>query len=225
MKKILLLLVSMVLLTSCAVKVPLSNDYLNKPSKVGIWVNVSPATKYRDGSQGLLDLALTSGDKYEPPLKLATEKLNPKENLLQLYSDLLTSKGKEVVIINDEFDRKNATRIKSAEKAYDNKKYFSYDLKNLKEKYGVDEVLFVDVNWGLMIGYYSMIETDRSGFARFDTSIVNTTDNSLYLSHQNIKLNKIKGKWKTPPEYENIISTIKQTLEDAIEEEKTIFKQ
>ena len=31
-------------------------------------VNVNPAAKFRQGSQGLLDLALTSGDKYQPVL-------------------------------------------------------------------------------------------------------------------------------------------------------------
>lgn len=46
-------------------------EYFSKPSKIGLFVNVNEPQKFREGSQGLLDLAVTSGDKYQPLLDLA----------------------------------------------------------------------------------------------------------------------------------------------------------
>lgn len=64
MKKLFLLSLLALFFISCQIQVPLSADYWTNTSKVGIMVNVNPAAKFRQGSQGLLDLALTSGDKY-----------------------------------------------------------------------------------------------------------------------------------------------------------------
>ena len=222
MKKIFFLLTALLVLTSCAVRVPLANEYWSKPSKVGVFVNVNDPTKSRQGSQGILDYALTSGDKYAPVLSKADEKLNPKTKLIAMYTDLLKAKGKEVVLINDAFDAKTAEKYKGSK--VEGKKYSNYDFTYLKSKYNVDEVLFVNLNWGLMISYYSMIETGRAGFAYFDTRLVNTTDNSLYLSNDNIQQTPLKGKWNVEPEYEAAVSNIGSTLDKAIEIEKTLFK-
>jgi hypothetical protein len=210
------------LITSCAVRVPLSKEYWNKPSKVGLFVNVNDPAKFRKGSQGLLDLALTSGDKYAPPLLKVNEKLNPKDSLVNMYTNILSVKGKEVVLISDTFNAKTAEKFKGTK--VDGKKYSDYDFTYLKNKYGVDEVLFVNLNWGLMISYYGMIEIGRESFCYFDTRLVNTTDNSLYLANDNSKYTMLKGKWDVKPEYENVVSTVKISLNEAIETEKELFK-
>ena len=216
------LLAMFAVLVSCQVNVPMNAEYLNKPSKVGIFVNVNDPKKHREGSQGLLDLAVTSGDKYQPLLDLAKEKIVFKNDLTAIYSEALKAKGKEVIIINEIFDPKTATKFKG-DKA-EGKKYAYYDLRNLKEKYGVDDVIFVNVNWGVMISYYSMIETGRGGYIYLDNNVVNTADNTLYFAQNNVKMEIIKGKWNTPPNYDNAIGKITEAVNKALDAEKNIFK-
>ena len=210
------------LLVSCQVNVPMNAEYLNKPSKVGIFVHVNDPKKHREGSQGLLDLAVTSGDKYQPMLDLAKEKITFRDELISIYSESLKAKGKEVVIIDEVFDPKIAAKFKG-DKA-EGKKYSYYDLRNLKEKYGVDDVIFVNVNWGVLISYYSMIETGRAGYIYLDNNVVNTADNTLYFAQNNVKMEIIKGKWNTPPNYENAFGKIADAVNKAIEVERNIFK-
>ena len=224
MKKInfLSLIAIFAVLVSCKVNVPMSSEYLQKPSKVGIFVNVNDPQKYREGSQGLLDLAVTSGDKYQPLLDLAKNEIKIKEELIQIYSDALKTRGKEIVIIEDKFDTKTALRFKG-DKA-EGKKYFTFDMRDFKSKYGVDDIIFVNVNWGLMISYYSMIETGRMGYAYLDNSVIDMKDNSLYFAQDNVQAVPIKGKWNTPPNYENAMGKIAEAVNLAIEKEKSVFK-
>ena len=86
MKKLFLLSLLALFFISCQVQVPLSADYWTKTSKVGIMVNVNPAAKFRQGSQGLLDLALTSGDKYQPVLANIDKTMNPQQDLINMYT-------------------------------------------------------------------------------------------------------------------------------------------
>ena len=209
-------------LVSCQVNVPMNAEYLNKPSKVGIFVNVNDPQKFREGSQGLLDLAVTSGDKYQPMLDLAKEKITFKDELIAIYSETLKTRGKEVIIIDEKFDGKTAAKFKGDK--IEGKKYSYYDLRSLKEKYGVDDVIFVNVNWGVIISYYSMIETGRAGYIYLDNNVVNTTDNTLYFAQNNVKMEIIKGKWNTPPNYENALGKISEAVNKGIEVERTIFK-
>jgi len=217
-----LMLLSVLWMTvSCAVKVPMNEDYLQKPGKVGIFVNVTEPQKYREGSQGLLDLAVTSGDKYQPLLDYVKGQINPKQDLITLYVQAMRDRGQEVVVIDEGFDAKNASKFKG-EKA-EGKKYSTYDLGYLKNKYNVDNVIFVNMNWGIMVSYYSMIETGRAAFAYIDTKVVNLDDQSLYYSNPEAQSIVIKGKWNTPPAYENAAGKIREAVDKTIEAERKTF--
>lgn len=223
MKKFYLLSLLTLLLISCQVTVPLSADYWTKPSKVGVLVNVNPAAKFREGSQGLLDMALTSGDKYQPVLAHIHKNMNPQQDMISMYSEILKSKGKEVIVIAESFDAKKATKFNKPENAGE-KKYYDYDFRELKSKYGIDELLLVDVYYGIMVSYYSMFETGRSAHSAFNTKLINLNDNSLLLSNYNPQITPIKGKWDVPPVYDNVTNNMKTTLENSYAVEKTVVK-
>ena len=219
MKKSLLLLSILLLVTSCVPKVALSSDYWQKPTKVGILINANPPAKFKEGSQGLLDMAVTSGDKYKEALDLMGQNFHPKEELTTIYSDIFRTKGKEVIIIDEKFDSKTAKKF-SGEKA-EGKKYSSYDFSDLKTKYGVDELLFVNVNYGFMISYYGMIETGKMAHAAIDTKIIDLNDQHLILASQNFK-NEILKKWKDN-NYENSVQGVRTALDKVETEEKAVF--
>lgn len=193
MKHIFTLFTALILLTSCTTQVAISPDYWNQKSKVGIIVNVDAPEKYKAGSQGLLDMAVTSGGKYDEALKLVAEKFQPKEQLILNYKQILENKGKETVVIDYNVDEKTEKKFEG-EKQKD-KKYARYDFRSLKSKYNVDEILFVDFKYGFMISYYGMIETGKAGFATAYQQIINLNDNSI-IHADNTTSQTIIKKWK-----------------------------
>ena len=219
MKKLILFFSFLLLVTSCVPKVALSAEYWQKPTKVGILINDNPPAKFKEGSQGLLDMAVTSGDKYQEALNLIGKNIHPKEELTNIYSEIFKSKGKEIIIIDEKFDHKTAKKF-SGEKA-EGKKYSSYDFSDLKAKYGVDEILFVNANYGFMISYYGMIETGKMAHAAIDTKIIDLNDQHLIMANQNFK-NEVLKKWKDN-NYENSIKGVRTALDKAESEEKAIF--
>lgn len=218
MKKLFLVFAALTLLTSCLPKVALAPEYWSQPSKVGILINSGAPAKYKEGSQGLLDMAVTSGDKYQEGLNVIGERIKPKEELISLYSEILKSKGKEVVIIDETFDPKTAPKFEGPKT--EGKKYSRYDFSSFKNKYNVDELLVTDVNYGFMISYYGMIETGKMAHVLLNTSLINLTDQSLVLSDMNMKNEALK-KWKDN-NYENSVQGVRKALDKAKEEEKNV---
>lgn len=219
MKKLFLLIPLLFLLGSCVPKVALSTDYWQRPTKVGILIPDQPPMKFKEGSQGLLDMAVTSGDKYQEALNLIGENIHPKDELITIYSEIFKSKGKEIVIIDEPFNFKTAKKF-SGQKV-EGKKYSDYDFSELKSKYGIDELLFANVNYGFLISYYGMIETGKMAHAAVDTRIIDLADQHLVMAHQNFK-NEVLKKWKDN-NYQNSIKGVRTALDKVEAEEKTIF--
>lgn len=219
MKKLFLLIPLLFLLGSCVPKVALSADYWQTPTKVGILIPDQPPMKFKEGSQGLLDMAVTSGDKYQEALNLIGENIHPKDELIAIYSEIFKSKGKEIVIIDELFNFKTAKKF-SGQKV-EGKKYSDYDFSELKSKYGIDELLFANVNYGFLISYYGMIETGKMAHAEVDTRIIDLADQHLVMAHQNFK-NEVLKKWKDN-NYQNSIKGVRTALDKVEAEEKTIF--
>ncbi|HCD9236053.1 TPA: hypothetical protein NEG48_003073 [Elizabethkingia anophelis] len=216
MKKILLILSFAQVLTSCASKIALSPEYWRKSSKVGILVNVNPPSRYKSGPQGLLDMALTSGKKYKEVLTVVENNIQPKDELINLYSEILQSKGKEFIILEDKFDAKTAIKFKGTKEK--GKRYPVYDFSNLKSKYGIDELLFVDVKYGFLTSYYGMIELGTEAHASLNTNLINLSDNTLVMSNTNEKNENLKD-WKKD-NYKFSLQNIRTALDKAEEEEK-----
>ncbi|MXV37904.1 hypothetical protein GO491_04315 [Flavobacteriaceae bacterium Ap0902] len=97
--------------------------------------------------------------------------------------------------------------------------FYKYDARKLR-KYGIDELLIVHVQYGLMVNYYGMIETGKYGNCLITTQIVNLDDNTIIYENRTHKPVLIQGKWKTPPTYNNLKNAIDESIELTLEEEK-----
>ena len=73
-------------------------------------------------------------------------------------------------------------------------------------------------------GVYSIdsygIETKRYAKAEIFPSIIDLSDNSLLYRSGAFGMERIHGKWNTPPNYENLKSWIIKTINEATEREK-----
>ncbi|AUP79239.1 hypothetical protein [Flavivirga eckloniae] len=216
------LIIILITISSCAVKMPLSDNYYTNQKKVGVVYLIDSIRVYREGSQGLLDVALTPGKRFKEPLQIVDKKINPTNEIKGLYEGIFSAKGKPLKEIQFDYDVK---KLKKFEKpSSSKKKYHKYDLRSLKDK-GVDELLIVSVSYGLLVSYYGMIETGKKGNSHIASEIIDLTDNSIVFKGYSDSVEKIKGKWKTPPEYENLANSISNAISKTINLEKTKFNK
>lgn len=218
--KIFLIILLALCLTSCGVtKISLASDYSKNNKKLGIIQVKQEIGIFRKG-QGILDRAISPGNKYKEPLKTVDKEINPNEKIVKLYQDIFAEKGKNIEVINDSIDVQFLEKFKSPKSS---KKYYQYDLRHLKSKHNIDELLLVDVKYGLFISYYGMIELSKSGYCNISSLIINLDDNSILFKNPSIQSFKLKGKWNTPPNYDNLKESIAMSINNAIQTEKVKF--
>ncbi len=217
MLKVFKVLVIVVFISSCATKIPLTSNYYSNNKTVGVLFLIEDIGVYKAGAQGLLEMALTSGDRFKEALYSVDLKVNPKDDIKNAYRQLLNSKGKSFKELDFNYDTSKLTKFKSQSSS--KKKFYKYDLRFLKEQ-GIDELLIVRAKYGILVSYYGFIETGKDGNCRIDSSIINLSDNSIIYSDFSNSTIKIQGKWKTPPKYEALTSSISSAIKNAIYTEK-----
>ena len=207
-------------LTSCASTVPLNQKFYNS-RKVGVIIQVDSIGTARTGSQGLLDVALTQGNKYREPLHAIESKVNPTNSLTREISSILKSKNKQFIVITDEIIYKDLPKFTPPE--YSDRKYFKKDLNAIKAKYKVDEVLYLNAKYGLLISYYGLIEIGRQGYLNISNAIVDLDDNSLLSQNTISSTANITGKWNDGPAYDNLKNSIQEAVDKSVNQLKTKF--
>jgi hypothetical protein len=211
------LLIILTTISNCAVKKPLSSNYYSNQKKVGVIYLIDSIGVYKEGAQGLLDMALTAGKRFREPLSVIDKKINPNEDIKELYRQLFKTKGKSLKEIDYDYDIEKLTKF---DKPTSEKKFHKYDLRFLKDK-GIDELLIIDAQYGLLVSYYGMIETGKMGNCRIDSEIIDLSDNSIIFKDFSNSVEKIEGDWKTPPEYENLSNSISTAIRKTIELERS----
>lgn len=202
------------MITGCAVKVPLTSSYYQNEKKVGVLYNIDTIGFYKMGSQGLLDMAMTAGKKFQEPIRVVGENYDPTMKIKELYQGIFDSKGKSMNEIDFYYDIQTMSKFEKPSSS--NKKYHKFDVTSLKEK-GIDELLIVNVRYGLAVSYYGFIETGYFGHCTINSEIIDLTDNSVIYKDISAINEKIKGKWETPPDYENLKNSISVAVDKTIQ--------
>lgn len=202
--------------TSCVSTLPLNQQFYND-KKVGVVIQVDSIGMARVGGQGLLDMALTSGNRFTDPLKKVEPSFKLEETVKAEITNMLSSKNKQFQIIDQKIDYPNLSKF---EKPNSKKKYSKKDFRNLKNTYNVDEIMFVRVKYGLLVSYYGMIELDKNGYVNIETQVVDLADNSLLQQETFQTAAKMNGNWKKGDNYGNL----KNSIQDAITISMTTFK-
>lgn len=205
--------------TSCVTTLPLNQQFYNT-KKVGVILQVDSIGMAKEGGQGLLDMALTAGNRFTEPLKKVEPKFKLNETLKTEITNILNAKNKQFQFIDQKIDYQNLTKF---EKPNSEKKYSKKDFRNLKNVNNVDEIMFVKIKYGLLVSYYGMIELDKKGYVNIGTEIVDLTDNSL-LQQENFQIvAKMNGNWKKGEDFKNLENSIQDAINNAINTLKTKF--
>jgi hypothetical protein len=205
--------------TSCVTTLPLNQQFYNT-KKVGVIVHVDSIGMAKAGGQGLLDMALTPGNRFTEPLKKVEPKFNFNEKLKSEITNILNAKNKQFQIIDQKIDYQNLTKF---EKPNSDKKYSKKDFRNLKASNNVDEILFVKVKYGILVSYYGMIELDKQGYVNIGTEVIDLTDNSLLQQENFQTVAKMDGNWKKGEDFGNLTKSIQEAINSSITTLKTKF--
>jgi hypothetical protein len=206
-------------LTSCVTALPINKQFYNS-KKVGVILQVDSIGMAKAGSQGLLDMAFTPGNRFKEPLQEVEPKLNLNEILTAEITNILNSKSKQFKFITENIDYQKLDKF---DKPNSDKKYSKKDFRNLKTVNNVDEIMYIKVKYGLLVSYYGVIETGKQGYVNIATEIVDLTDNEL-LQQQNIQtVASIKGNWKKGEDFGNLKSAIQEAIDNSVSTLKTKF--
>jgi len=219
-----MLYISFLILAGCiSNKLRLDASYFISTSRTG-FILISELESSSSSSGGGVIGAVASSSaqpesKYDEALQMIKSNIVPDEKVKQLYIDAFSAKGKTLSFIEDTLDLKNDILFSSKNKD-PKKRYFKYDLRSLKEKYQIDELLLVTVEYGVYAKYSYGIETRRYGKMHLITIIINLTDNSIIYKNGTLHTQKITGKWNTPPEYTSLKNGILKAIDETLSDEK-----
>ena len=207
------------LMSSCVSLIPLKQEFYNN-KKVGIILQVDSIGMAKAGGQGLLDMALTPGNRFTEPLKKVEPKFNVKETLKAEITSILKEKNKDFVFIEQRLDYKNMIQFN---KPNSDKKYSKKDFRDLKAALNVDEVMYINVKYGLLVSYYGLIELEKDGYVNVVTETVDLSDNSLLQQDNFQTVAKMDGNWKKGEDYENLRNAIQDAINNAATAIRTRF--
>ena len=222
-KKIALLLLCLVTLTNCSEKILLPNSYYDNSNKVGVLYIIDSIKTTTTGDQSLFEMIVTGTKRFNKPLKLIDEKINPKLDIKNLYSNIYNEKNKTLTEIDYKLDISRLNEFTKPSKS--KKKYYRYDLRFFKSK-EIDELLIVKVEYGLLVSYDGLIEDELFGNCKIESKIIDLNDNSIIFNDFSTFSEKIKDGWgKNPPEYPNLKNAILSAIQKTIDIEKDKFKK
>ncbi|MEC5167372.1 hypothetical protein RCH18_003127 [Flavobacterium sp. PL11] len=209
----------LVTITSCVTTVPLNQQFYNT-KKLGVIIQVDSISMAKAGGQGLLDMALTPGNRFTEPLKKIEPTFALQEKVKAEISTILDSKKKQFQFIPEQIDYKSLEKF---EKPNSDKKYSKKDFRNLKIANNVDEIMFVKIKYGILVSYYGVIELDKQGYVNIATEVVDLSDNTLIQQESFQTVAKMQGNWKKGEDFGNLKNAIQEAINNSLITLKTKF--
>ena len=214
------LILIIILTSSCGVKkYSVNPGFYSSKSHLGLILITNDIGTRRSG-QSSLGMATTNYNKYDTQLQAVDSKLNPEKKFKRMYFKLLESKGKEFTLVDDQFDEGQFTKFEEPDS---DKKYYKSDIRSLKDKYNVDELMIVIIDYGLNQNYSGMFEMGKGGYSHVISNIIDLNDNSIIYKGETWGNGKLKSKWDTPPDYDFLREAIDAAINQAIELEKSKY--
>lgn len=210
---------------------PEKKTFFNYQSKVGLVLIVDSIqyikTKHTPVgmSFGIIPVTVSSkkkkpSSKYSHALKTVAAKVDPTQAIKDLYLNMYPLKQKTISLLEISIDS-GATKFKGVK--VEGKQYYKNDVRSLKDKLQIPEILVVHVQYGLISGYSLGIELYRNCFAIIETQLINLRNNQIIFKENTDRAINVNA-WNTPPNYDNLKNTISKAIEDAIERERKKYE-
>lgn len=201
-------------ITGCITTVFISQEFY-KGTKVGVIIQMDDDPMViKATTGGTTEIITNPNNKFYVGLSKIKSNFTFKESLKKEITNALTKKNKTFEIISDNFNDASLTKFESPNLEVD---YPKLDFRFMKEKYNVDEILFIKVhNYGLLLVYSGVLLVTKKGHTIIDTQIIDLKDNSL-LQQKRFETNTgIKGGWNSGGNYKNLQTAIQSTIDKSI---------
>jgi len=158
-------------------------------------------------------------NKYDSALQKIQPYVDPTELAKTTYKDIYTSKGKEVVMLDIDYNS-------VPDFARPNKKWPTKDVRTMQETYGINSLVHITLDYGMEIKMTYGIVTRKAARCRIITDII-TTSGNMYIVHDvsTISLQKIEDGWNNPPDYTTLQTAVKLAIQEAIIKQKQIYSK
>jgi hypothetical protein len=235
-KKSILYFASILILSGCGVRIPLKPNYFNSNNRVGIIVVTNPikyGTYSGSGGGGLIGAIVSSAitskldpaEKFRFAYNIIGQEVNPTSKVKYFFIDYFSSKGKNIVSIDEPLNYDLAT-LKDFIPQKNKRKFFSKDVRYLKNKYQIDELLIVLVYYDVNSSYTYGLETRRYCRTLLFPSIINLNDNSLVYKRNSSKMIYISTKdMETQDGVFDLKQGIIESTDGAIYDQKVILEE
>jgi hypothetical protein len=213
-----LTLLSTALLTGCVtVQPPIHLDqsyWAHKPASVGVIIVKMPKPgTLKMGAQGLLDMAINGAMADSLTKHLNSLSLEDFRAGGQVIAAHFSKQGVPAKFIQEELDLTTLAKIKNAEKGF-----AALDYSSLKAKYGVEQLVVLEVRAaGTIRNYYGFIPTSApQGYFSCYGSLVDLSNNKLLWTASGVQQVPVEAPWDQPADsYPHVTSAFYRALESA----------
>jgi hypothetical protein len=229
MKRTLVGIIALVIalsLTGCATTMALNKAVWKDPGvKIGVAVAKLPrAGTFKAGSQGLLDVVINEAAASGLDKSLLDTDVSAFLAVREKMAAKITDNGLEPILIEDLIDISALPKKKNAKTGTT-----STDFGSLKEQYGIDYVLLLNVSSvGTWRNYYGFVPIgDPKAICVGHGLLVKIDDSSKqweYATDYKKSMVKIDGKWNQPPDYPNVHAAIQTAIKNAVDDLVKNFK-
>ena len=193
----------------------LENDFWNNKNKtIAVVVHKLPEKMgmFKEGGQGLLDLAISSVATQGINNKLTELDPTPFVSIRDEFESKLVAEGFSVV------NYPNLINYQELSKRDKQTGYFGYDLTEIFTETKADQVIVLQLmQYGASRSYYGFIPLSKpQGMAAVDGVMINKQHEILWNTGNSIADSFVKepvvGEWKQKPDYPNLMDAARRAL-------------
>lgn len=212
----LLALVSMLFLSGCATKpIAVPSGFWEQPQeRVAIVLHAIPEEGHfmKEGSQGLLDLAINSAMMSEEDKHMRSLDADRFREVSGLFKEELEAAGFQPVVYGEEIDLADFPNVKNPKPDQ-----FDRDLSELFAATGANKVIILRLtSYGAIRTYYGFIPTsDPKGAASVQGVMVDRDTGMLMWrtgTLEGVIREPVVGEWKESPDYPNLTAAVDRAL-------------
>lgn len=216
MKYLSIVLTAFLFIGCSSTRIFVPQDFWNQTNlKIGIAASSLPeAGAFKQGSQGLLDVAINSAMSSSLEDHLQTIDVQDFYKIKNIFKDRLVEKGftnVKIVDMSVTFDSLPVSKGKRG------KKYSIRDLSMVKDKYDLDYLILFDIKkHGTLREYYGFIPLGSpQALFMVNGMLINLADNEyfwLIKMEEEESIKEVVGEWDEEPDYPNLTKTIKEAM-------------
>ena len=200
--------------------VQLKSSFYNTKKKIAVIYNIDSVNFCKNGKQSFVADLLTGTDKFEKPFKSVSSKIPLEPLIKDLYKKLFTQKNHDLIEIDLNLnDLKSFNRFKETSDI--KTKYYKYDIRSLKKE-GIDALLLVSAKYFMSVEYDGVFRENEEISCIIESMIIDLNDNSIMHDDSSADVREIDNiYYGDNPDYKNLMNIIMETIQTAINKEKS----